>query len=84
MTIIVEINNVEGKQYKENEESLNSFCGNVHKTDKFVQPHHESRGRKNQSVRNEKEDTTKTITIIIKMMITASWKELYFTEVENR
>lgn len=25
MTIIVEINNVEGKQYKENEESLNSF-----------------------------------------------------------
>ena len=47
MTIVVKINNVEGKQYKENEESLNYFCENVHKTDKFVQPDQESRGRKN-------------------------------------
>ena len=36
------------------------------------------------TVRNEEEDTTKTLTIIIKMMITASWKELYSIEVENR
>lgn len=83
MTIIVKINNVEGKQYKENEDSLNCLCENVHKTDKFVQPDQESRGRKNYSVRNEKEDTTKTLTIITKMMITASWKELYSIEVEN-
>ena len=72
MTIIVKINNVEEKQYKEDEESLNWFCENIRKTDKFVQPDQESRGRTNCSVRNEKGDTTKTLTINIKMIIMAS------------
>lgn len=36
MTIIVKITNAEEKQYKEDEESLNWFCENICKTDKFV------------------------------------------------
>lgn len=72
MTIIVKITNAEEKQYKKGGESLNLFCENICKTDKFVQPDQESRGRPNCSVRDEKGDTPKTLTINIKMIIMAS------------
>ena len=70
MRVIVKINKLEEKQYRHDEEFPNWVYENINKTDKLVETDSECVGRRNELVRNKKEDATNSQNTDIKVIIT--------------